>query len=302
MSQLLSKWRLTLLKGHWRFVVFAIAFLMAISLFTGFATAKTAYLIADEDLIYSVEGYSGDVGEAFIRAGIVLNEADTIEVTENNDLVRINVIRTVVTSQTANEIIAHNIVRRANPQLDIGVERVVQEGVDGTRAIITEVTSVTGQTPVESFAGVMVTEPLTEIIEYGTMVEPVLQSFLTITDDLLVAVDAEAATLTTASGKTYPYTYALTCIATAYTTERQSWKITATGTTARLGAIAVDPKVIPYGTKMYIVSSDGSITYGVATAEDCGGSIKGNKIDLFFDTYDECINFGRRDCTVYILE
>ena len=88
----------------------------------------------------------------------------------------------------------------------------------------------------------------------------------------------------------------------AYTTERQSWKKTATGTIARVGAIAVDPKVIPYGTRMYIVSSDGTITYGVATAEDCGGSIKGNRVDLFFDTYSECINFGVRSCTVYILD
>ena len=53
---------------------------------------------------------------------------------------------------------------------------------------------------------------------------------------------------------------------------------------------------------MYIVSSDGTITYGVATAEDCGGSIKGNRVDLFFDTYSECINFGVRSCTVYILD
>jgi 3D (Asp-Asp-Asp) domain-containing protein len=52
---------------------------------------------------------------------------------------------------------------------------------------------------------------------------------------------------------------------------------------------------------MFIVSSDGSITYGIATAEDCGGAIKGSKIDLFFNTYEECIQFGRRSCTVYIL-
>ncbi len=107
--------------------------------------------------------------------------------------------------------------------------------------------------------------------------------------------------LTTLSGESLSYSRALDCVATAYTTERQSWKRTATGTTARVGAIAVDPKVIPYGTRMYIVSSDGSITYGVATAEDCGGSIKGNRIDLFFDTYYECIQFGVRSCTVYIL-
>ncbi|MDR2530624.1 MAG: 3D domain-containing protein [Oscillospiraceae bacterium] len=90
--------------------------------------------------------------------------------------------------------------------------------------------------------------------------------------------------------------------ATAYTTERQSNKITATGTTARVGAIAVDPTVIPYGTRMYIVSARGDWIYGYAVAEDCGGGIKGNKIDLFFDTYDECIEFGVRRAIVYVLD
>ncbi|MDR2606436.1 MAG: 3D domain-containing protein [Oscillospiraceae bacterium] len=90
--------------------------------------------------------------------------------------------------------------------------------------------------------------------------------------------------------------------ATAYTTERQENKITATGTTARVGAIAVDPTVIPYGTRMYVMAADGSWVYGYATAEDCGGGIKGNKIDLFFDTYDECIQFGVKKAVVYILD
>jgi 3D (Asp-Asp-Asp) domain-containing protein len=90
--------------------------------------------------------------------------------------------------------------------------------------------------------------------------------------------------------------------ATAYTTERQQNKITATGSTARVGAIAVDPKIIPYGTLMYVEAIDGSWVYGYATAEDCGGGIKGNKIDLFFDTYDECIQFGVKKAVVYILE
>jgi len=90
--------------------------------------------------------------------------------------------------------------------------------------------------------------------------------------------------------------------ATAYTTERQTHKKTATGTLARVGAIAVDPKVIPYGTKMYVVAADGSWIYGNAVAEDCGGGIKGNKIDLFFDTYEECINFGVKNAVVYIVE
>lgn len=105
-------------------------------------------------------------------------------------------------------------------------------------------------------------------------------------------------TITTSSGEVLSYVDCLTVEATAYT----GGGTTATGTPARYGAIAVDPKVIPYGTKMYIVSEDGNWIYGEATAEDCGGAIKGNIIDLYFDSYNTCIQFGRRNCTVYILE
>ena len=76
---------------------------------------------------------------------------------------------------------------------------------------------------------------------------------------------------------------------------------TAIGTLCRVGAIAVDPKYIPYGTRMFIVSNDGSYIYGLSTAEDCGGAIKENRIDLYFETTSECFKFGRRTCTVYFL-
>ena len=50
---------------------------------------------------------------------------------------------------------------------------------------------------------------------------------------------------------------------------------------------------------MYIVSADGKVTYGVAVAEDTG--VRGNVVDLYYDTYQECISFGRRAATVFIL-
>jgi 3D (Asp-Asp-Asp) domain-containing protein len=80
-----------------------------------------------------------------------------------------------------------------------------------------------------------------------------------------------------------------------------AYGITATGTYAKLGTVAVDPRVIPLGTKMYIVSTDGSVVYGYCTAEDTGGAIKGNKVDLFYNTTAECMQFGRRSVYVYIL-
>ena len=101
-------------------------------------------------------------------------------------------------------------------------------------------------------------------------------------------------------GETYNYSRVINMRATAYTTENKSWKWTASGTTARVGAVAVDRDVIPLGTKLYIVAADGSWCYGIATAEDTG--VKGNKVDIFLNTYNECIYFGVRNAVVYVLE
>ena len=64
---------------------------------------------------------------------------------------------------------------------------------------------------------------------------------------------------------------------------------------AEPGVVAVDPNVIPLRTKLYVEG------YGFAIAADVGGAIKGNRIDLFFNTIDECMNYGRKKVKVYIL-
>ena len=106
----------------------------------------------------------------------------------------------------------------------------------------------------------------------------------------------------TPNGEVLTYTHSKVMKATAYNNQDPGCTIyTAIGTLCRVGAIAVDPTVIPYGTRMYIVSNDGKYIYGIAVAEDCGKSIKGDRIDLYFDTTDECWEFGIRNCTVYFL-
>lgn len=71
--------------------------------------------------------------------------------------------------------------------------------------------------------------------------------------------------------------------------------LTARGEKAQRGQVAVDPRVIPLGSILYIP------TYGYAKASDVGKKIKGNKIDLCFDTREEVKNFGKRKVEVYIL-
>ena len=109
-------------------------------------------------------------------------------------------------------------------------------------------------------------------------------------------------TITLATGEVLTYTGSISVMGTAYTCEGWSSPgITATGTVARVGEIAVDPNVIPLGSRLFVMSDDGLYIYGIATAEDTGGLINGNRIDLYFDTEAECWQFGYRACTVYFL-
>lgn len=297
----------TRLSQRGRVIVFLLTAALTVTLVTGSATPRTTYIITDGDVITTVEGYAGELDGALERAGIALSAADQVRSVREDRVVQVEIARPLTTYETElAELLPYQTVRRENPELELGQEQVVQTGRQGRVIETTRIVTDPDGTVHRSDLGRSVAEePVDEIVEYGTRLPAVAASYLSVTSDVLTHVNAAedgSGVLTTASGQTLRYARALTVKATAYTTERQSWKKTATGTIARVGAIAVDPKVIPYGTRMYIVSSDGTITYGVATAEDCGGSIKGNRVDLFFDTYSECINFGVRSCTVYILD
>ena len=88
--------------------------------------------------------------------------------------------------------------------------------------------------------------------------------------------------------------------ATAYCTGT----VTSTGRRAQPGVVAVDPREIPYGTKLYIVSSDNKYVYGYAIAGDTGGFIYNSDtvVDLYIRGYSEAKRFGRRTVEVYVLE
>jgi len=117
--------------------------------------------------------------------------------------------------------------------------------------------------------------------------------------------------ITTAEGEVLEYTEVIQVEATAYCAcykccgkypSNKYYGITKTGTRAKVGTIAVDPKVIPMGTKMYVEGLYGAKNYGVGKAEDIGGAIKGKIIDLYFDTHAETIQWGRQQVNVYILK
>lgn len=194
------------------------------------------------------------------------------------------------------EPVAHQTIRRPNAQMAKGTEKVVQAGADGVRTAVYEVVWSGGELVSRQFVEELGSTAVDEIVEYGTAT--------TVTaDDRLVNVTKNAdgsGVLTFQSGATMTFSSAKSMTATAYTAGHGGADYTtATGTFVRKGVVAVDKSVIPLGTKMYIVTNDG-IVYGMAVAEDTG--VRGNIVDLYHDTYQQCVNFGRRGCTVYILE
>ncbi len=95
------------------------------------------------------------------------------------------------------------------------------------------------------------------------------------------------------------YSKVLTMDATSYTDdpdENGGYSTTRMGTPLRYGVVAVDPSVIPLGTKLYVEG------YGYAVAEDTGGAIKGNRIDVCYTDKAKAHAFGRRNVKVYILK
>lgn len=188
--------------------------------------------------------------------------------------------------------------RVATPDLLQGQEEVVQAGKIGISTDIYEVVWSNGHEISRQWVEQTESTAVTEIIRYGTSVTSVDPS------DKLVNVSTGSdgsGVLTFASGATMKFSQARTMKCTAYTAGHDGVGTrTATGTTVHRGTVAVDQRYIPLGTRMFIVTEKGSYVYGMAKAEDTG--MRGNnKLDLYMDTYAECINFGRRDCKVYIL-
>jgi 3D (Asp-Asp-Asp) domain-containing protein len=89
---------------------------------------------------------------------------------------------------------------------------------------------------------------------------------------------------------------AISMVATAYTADCSGCSgTTASGQHAGHGIVAVDPRVIPLGSHLYIPG------YGHAVAGDTGGAIRGNRVDLGFNSDSDAMQFGRRSVTVYVL-
>lgn len=214
---------------------------------------------------------------------------------ETYDGMQIVVSQTVHNTETYTVTIPGEITYCSDATLPAGTEVVITQGSDGQLLCTADVVYVDGREVSRTvLEQTVVQQPVDTVIAVGTAVEA------RSTQEQLPIIEDDTITLPTGEVLTYYGTRRV--LGTAYThTDEGCDFITATGTTVRVGTVAVDPTIIPYGTRMFIVSDDGLYIYGVATAEDCGGGIKGERIDLYYPTYEECMDFGRRSCTIYFL-
>lgn len=234
----------------------------------------------DVDLLSSEE----NIGSMILAEGITLGENDRVEpgietkLTEGMD---IKVVR--VNNRTITEVvpIPFKEVVKANKSLSNTKRQVTKEGRNGEKEISTKVTYEDGVEVSREIIGErLIKSPQDRIIVQGTYPHmPVSRG-----------------------GSIMSYSGVFEARATAYWAVRGVGKTyTASGRKAvwnpdGYSTIAVDPKVIPYGTKLFVQG------YGFAIAADTGTAIKGNKIDVYFNTYDQACDWGAKYVKVYILK
>lgn len=233
-----------------------------------------------------------DAKDAIVEAGYIPGELDKISSDGNT----IELVSVSMTDEVTTETIERGVEYVDDPQLPKGQEKVLDEGQDGIKEIQHKVTYQNGEEAVRETASETVTQEVrNKVIARGTA-EPKPSE---------KAVKASKTGISDDGGSIngHKYSKKITMTATAYSTaagENGGYTVSAMGNALGYGIVAVDPKVVPLGSKVYVTAADGSWTYGVASAEDTGGAIKGNKIDLCYP--NNASAFGRRSCVVYILE
>ena len=253
--------------------------------------------------VTTVHTFGETVGSLLNTLNIILEPEDILshdpeELTR--DGMEITVTRILTRQETYTTAIAHETSRVQNPSIPAGTESVLVEGRDGEMLCTAEVTYVNGQeVSRQMLEQTVLQSAVEELIAVGTGEAEAIEAAST--DSETTPIIGENYIILP-TGEVLTYTGTAQVRATAYThTDAGCDLITATGSTVHIGTVAVDPRYIPYGTRMFIVANDGSYVYGISEAEDCGGAIKGDRVDLYFPTYAQCMEFGWRNCTIYFL-
>lgn len=180
--------------------------------------------------------------------------------------------------------LAPSTVFRKDPSLPLGEKAVVSNGKPGVQLCVWRTVVSNGEPGQPALSAQAVVEPAKpRVIAVGTAA--------TISQLVDISQTATASRVVPQDGRK------LTVFATGYSdAEPYTTGTTCTGDRCRHGVIAVDPKVIPLGTRLYVPG------YGYGVACDTGGMINGNHVDLYFDTLAEMNAWGARTVTIIVLD
>lgn len=221
---------------------------------------------------------------------IKLNNLDRIS--PGGDVKLKNGLNVIVTRVECKDIketgpIKYDTIFKNDESMQNGSKKVLQKGQNGEKETVTRVIYENGkETSRRIIRQIVKRQPVQKVVAIGAIPNHSLSRGGNFSNVRLLKMRATAYTADYASTGKRP--------------GDSGFGITATGTLARRSdyssSVAVDPRVIPLGTKLYV---DG---YGYAIAEDTGGAIKGNRIDLFFNSSCEATNWGVKWVNVYVAE
>lgn len=251
-----------------------------------------ASITADGKTISREANNGTTVGELLHREGVVYDGNDLLtpaaeKPLENGD--RIVLQRVEFTEHTVDEAIPYNTIRKNSTLLRLGQTKVLQEGRAGTITKTYIRCTIDGKQDELQLLGQKTSrEVVDEIVLVGSNspISPL---------DFGFEVDE--------NGKPLHYKRLLNNqVATGYSARPGA--LTASGRTATVGTVAVNPQEIPYGSKLYITSPDGQFVYGCAVAADTGIGLMQDvvDVDLFYETYRESALNGRKIVDIYVLE
>lgn len=262
-----------------------------------------------------VSTLTNSVREMVAAMDLTLSEDDFTEPaldTPLSDGLEARLVRVTKETVTDTEEVGYEIEEKTTSSLVKGKTRIAQAGKNGVRTNTYSVVLHDGEEVSRELVSSEITKkPVNKIIEKGTAAKTTPKATPKPTaKSSSSSSSSSGGTVQTAKGENFTYKKKITCTAYAYDLTYEScgkrpgdpyYGITASGMKAGPGVIAVDPSVIPLGTRLYVEAVDGSWTYGYCVAGDTGSGIYGNRIDLFFNTPAEVRSFGVRKATVYIL-
>lgn len=241
---------------------------------------------------------TGTVADAVDAAGIRIDDDDLVNVGMNeplNYMTNITINRVDIVEEVRLETIEYATEYKEDDNYVIGYQEVVVDGEDGEIEKTVRHVYVDGKLTSSKVVKTEITEPVDEVVVMGTSeINPIKEMSISQLDvpDWL-ALDE--------NGVPTSYTQVLTGKSCAYSA-RPTAK-TASGRQVKVGYVAVDPAIIPYGTELYIASTDGKYVYGYAVAADTGTALLDGLIlvDLFMESYEASCQWGAKQVNIYVL-